>query len=89
MLYHLYDLQHALLTPARAMAEGLKATFQNPFNPLMHTDAGRKMAAGAELFERITRRFGRPSFTRPSPTFIGKKVKIPEETVRVKPFCTL
>ena len=89
MLYHLYDLQHALLTPARAMAEGVKSAFQNPFNPLMHTDAGRKMAAGAELFERVTRRFGRPIFDLPTTTIDGKKVKVTEEDVMVKPFCDL
>ena len=57
MLYHLYDLYHASLTPARAGAELLRTTLQNPFVPLSYTLMGRTMAAGAELFERATRKF--------------------------------
>ena len=72
MLYHLYDLQHAILTPARLGAELLRTSFQNPMNPLAYSPVGRTIAAGAEVFERITRRFGKPSFDLPT-TKIGKE----------------
>ncbi len=89
MLYHLYDLQHALLTPARLAAEVTRAAFQNPWNPLTHTQAGRTIAAGAELFERVTRRFGEPDWALPFTTIDGKKVAVTEETIIEKPFCHL
>ena len=35
---------------------------KNPLNPLHHTSFGRNVAASAELFERMTRRYGKPLF---------------------------
>jgi len=89
MLYHLYDLYHASLTPARAGAELLRTTLQNPFVPLSYTLMGRTMAAGAELFERATRKFGRPEFNLPFTTIDGKEVEVIEQDVIEKPFCRL
>lgn len=89
MLYHLYDLQHAILTPARLGAELIKTTFQNPMNPLSYTHSGRTISATAELFERVTRRFGKPSFELPFTTIDGKEVAITEEFIVEKPFCNL
>lgn len=89
MLYHLYDMQHAMLTPARAAAEGMRHLYQNPFNPLTYTQAGRTFAAGAEVFERMTRRFGRPEFGLHTTEIDGKTVHVTEEDLIVKPFCHL
>ena len=58
MLYHLYDMQHALLTPVRIQAEVTRALFQNPWNPLSYSQFGRTLGASAEMLERTTRRFG-------------------------------
>jgi poly(3-hydroxybutyrate) depolymerase len=63
--------------------------FQNPFNPAAHTQAGRTVAAGAEVFERLTRKFGRPVFDLPTTIIDGKTVAITEEDVIQKPFCHL
>ena len=89
MIYHLYDLQQALLTPARLGAEITRTLFQNPFNPLSYFQGGRTVAAGAELFERITRKFGKPSFDLPFTMIGGKRVQITEEDIVEKPFCHL
>jgi poly(3-hydroxybutyrate) depolymerase len=89
MLYHFYDLQHAALTPARLSAELTRTVFQNPFNPLSYTQMGRTIAAGAEVFERVTRRFGKPEFELPYTHIGGKKVEIVEENIVEKPFCNL
>ncbi len=89
MLYHLYDLQHAILTPARIAAELTKTTFQNPWNPMSHTQAGRTIAAGAELFERVTRRFGEPDWALHETIIDGKKISVTEETIVEKSFCNL
>lgn len=89
MLYHLYDLQHALLGPARAAAEVTRNLYQNPFNPAAYTQAGRTVAAGAEVFERVTRKFGRPVFGLNTTEIGGETIAIIEEDVIVKPFCTL
>lgn len=89
MLYHLYDIQHALLTPARIQAEIMTSALKNPFNPLSYTQMGRTLGASAELFERVTRRFGKPIFDLPETKIDGKTVKVEEEIIVEKPFCNL
>jgi len=89
MLYHFYDFQHALLTPARVGAELTQTACRNPWNPLSYTQAGRTMAAGAELFERVTRRFGEPDWLLDHTIIDGKRVEVVEEIAVEKPFCDL
>lgn len=89
MLYHLFDLHHALMTPARMTAELMRTTYQHPLNPLSYTQGGRTLAAGAEVFERVTRRFGKPDFDLPTTEIDGKTVAIEEQIVLEKPFANL
>ena len=62
MLYHLYELNQAALSPARAAAEAYRLLFRNPLNPASHTPLGRGAAAALELFERTTRRYRKPAW---------------------------
>jgi len=89
MLYNLYEMQHAALTPIRVQAELMRTVFQNPWNPISYTQAGRTIGAGAEMVERLTRRFGRPEFGLSETTIDGKKVDVIEKTIVQKPFCRL
>lgn len=89
MLYHLYDLQHALLTPARLAAEMTRSMYANPANPLSFTKFGRTLAAGAEVFERATRKFGKPDFNLGYTKIDGKQVDIVQSVLLEKPFCNL
>lgn len=89
MLYHLYDFQHALITPARLLAELTRSACKNPWNPLTYTQAGRTMAANAEFFERVTRRFGEPEWGLNETEIGGQKVEIRIAPVVEKPFCNL
>ncbi len=89
MLYNMYELQHAILTPARLTAEIVKSSLKNPFNPLSYTQAGRTLAASAEMFERVTRKFGKPEFELPFTTIGGKQIEVTEEIIAEKPFCNL
>lgn len=89
MLYQLYDLYHASMTPARVTAEFVKTGMQNPFLPFSYTVWGRTVAASAEMFERATRKFGRPEFGLPVTHIDGHAVEVIEEDVIQKPFCNL
>ena len=89
LLYQLYDLQHAALYPARLLAEATQNAFQNPFSPASYTRLGRTIAAGAELFERTTRRFGKPAFGLSVTRVNGDDVAVREVPVLPKPFCNL
>src|SRR5581483_9770472 len=80
---------HAALGPFRAAADAAKLYFQNPLNPLSHTPFGRSMAAGAELFERTTRRYGKPEFGIASTSVRGVRVPVNERVVWQRPFCRL
>lgn len=86
MLYHLYELQHALLTPVRMQAEVMRTAFQSPWNPLSYTQFGRTLGAGSEMLERATRRFGKPEFGLNTTTIDGKKVGVVEKIIAEKPF---
>lgn len=88
-IYQLYDFTHAFLTPARLTAEALRVALQSPMNPLAFSPLGRTLAANAELFERMTRRFGQPAFGLAETYIDGKKVDVDEERLLNKPFCHL
>ena len=89
MFYHLYEMNHAALQPFRAVADAAKLFYSNPLNPLSHSSFGRSMAASAELFERMTRRYSKPPFGLPETVVDGQAVRVTEEVVWSKPFCDL
>ena len=89
MLYHLYELGQAAMSPARAVAHSTRIFMRNPFNPLSYTNMGRNAAAAAELLERTTRRYKKPSFGIAHTSVRGVPAVITEETVWHRPFCNL
>lgn len=88
-LYNLYELKHAMMTPARLSAEMTRTMYRHPWNPLSYTQAGRTIAASAEMIERTSRHFGKPAFGLHETKIDGKKVKVTEEIIAEKPFCNL
>lgn len=78
-----------MMGPARAMSDATQLMFKNPINPLTYTPFGRAMAASAELFERTTRRYGKPAFELPSTLVGGQRVAVSERIVWERPFCKL
>jgi poly(3-hydroxybutyrate) depolymerase len=89
VLYHLYELGQAAMSPARAVAHSTRFIMRNPFNPMSYTNMGRNAAAAAELLERTTRRYKKPTFGIPQTTVGGVPATVTEETVWHKPFCNL
>ncbi|BCG91942.1 polyhydroxyalkanoate depolymerase [Mesorhizobium sp. 131-2-1] len=89
MYYQLYEMNHAALQPARVYADAVRMFYTNPLNPISHTPWGRSVAATAELFERTTRRYGKPQFGLTKTTVDWKTVDVSEKTVWSKPFCNL
>jgi len=89
MFYQLYEMNHAALQPVRAYADAVKLFCSNPLNPLSTTPWGRSVAAAAELFERTTRRYGKPAFALPHTTVDGSVVAVEEKVVWSRPFCNL
>ena len=89
MLYYLYEMNHAALAPWRAAADAGLNFWTSPVNPLAKTQWGRTAAASLEMFERVTRRYGKPPFGI-ADTIVGTDVIAVNETeVFRKPFMGL
>lgn len=87
--YQMHEMAYLALAPARAVSDVARSWFKNPYNPLSHTPVGRNVAASAELFERLTRRYGKPIFGLDTTTVDGEIVPIFEQVVWQRPFCRL
>ena len=88
-MYWMHEMFYASLNPARAMTDATKILFQNPMNPWSHTDVGKSIAAGCELFERTTRRYGKPEWGLHDTDVNGVRTPIEIRSVWEKPFCRL
>lgn len=89
MLYHWYEATHAMLSPYRAMADATKLALANPINPWAHLPVAKQIVAAAELFERTTRRYGKPGFNLATTLVGGERVAVTEKVVWKRPFCDL
>jgi poly(3-hydroxybutyrate) depolymerase len=88
-LYWMYEMGQASLNPARAVTDATKILFQNPLNPWSHTQFGKSVAAGCELFERTTRRYGKPEWGLHETEVNGIRTPIEIRSIWEKPFCRL
>ncbi|HTN96156.1 MAG TPA: hypothetical protein VL101_04200, partial [Nordella sp.] len=89
LLYYLYEMNHAAIAPWRAAAEAANFFWKNPVNPFAQTYMGRSMAASLDLFERVTRRYGKPAFGIDYTVVAGDEVPVVEERLLDKTFCSL
>ena len=89
MYYKLYELSHASVAPWRALADATRLFYSHPLNPASHTSWGKHIAASAEVFERTTRRYGKPEFGITETSVNGVTVPVHERAVWHRPFCDL
>jgi poly(3-hydroxybutyrate) depolymerase len=88
-VYALYEATHAALGPTRALSDATRAFFENPGNPFSKTPWGKSVAAACEVFERVTRRYGKPAFGIQDVLVGGERVAVHEDVVWQRPFCNL
>jgi poly(3-hydroxybutyrate) depolymerase len=88
-MYFFYEAAHTALAPARAFNSAMGALYKSNLNPMSATPFGRTMAAATEMFERTTRRYGKPIFDLPKTTIDGIEVAVTEKILWYKPFCQL
>lgn len=89
MLYMLYEMNHAAVAPWRMAANASRHFWTATNNPLADTELGRSTAASLDMFERLTRRYGKPEFGIASVQVEGKDCPVVERTLWEKPFCKL
>ncbi len=88
-MYWMYEMGYAALNPARFATDAAKILFQNPLNPWSYTEIGKSIAAGCEVFERTTRRYGKPEWGLKDTEVNGVRTPIAIHSVWEKPFCSL
>lgn len=89
MLYHVYELTHAAITPWRAVSHLGRLALNNPANPFSYAYPAKAASAALEVFEGLTRQYGKPEFGIETVNVDGCTVGIDEVAVARTPFCTL
>ncbi len=89
MLYALHEMQRIAWAPARMMAEAGRQAASNPLLPMAWHPAGRAVGAFCELFERVSRKHGKPEFGIRQVLSGGRTLAVRESVVASTPFCDL
>ena len=89
MLYSLFEAQHTALVPFRVAAELSRGWFGHPFSPLAYSPLSREIAAGSDLFLRLTQRYDKPAWGIEHTTVDGQTVPVTLEVAEARPFCHL
>jgi len=86
MLYHLYELNHATIAPLRAAVNANRLFLEQQWNPLSATYFAKVTAASFALFDRVTKRYTKPTFGIAAIDIDGREVSVTERVVRSLPF---
>ena len=89
LAYSMYEGARALMAPARVAADLTRYGLQLPGNPLAYGPYARAVSAGCEMFERVTRQYGKPAFGFTETVSDGIPVPVTERVVWERPFCRL
>ena len=89
MLYQLYEMQHAAMAPWRLAARAQSEFWLHEGNPLSKTHLGRQAKASLHMFERLTRRYAKPTFDILHTETAEGRIEIAEDVVWSRPFCRM
>ncbi len=89
MLYSLHELAYHSATPFRLGAQLARDFWKSPFNPAADTALARTAWASAELFESVTRRYGKPAWGLETVEIDGRAVRTSEQVVWSSPWCRM
>ena len=89
MLYQLYEMTHAAVSPWRSWSRMTRMALNHPGNPWAYTYPGRAGTAALEVFEDLTRRYGRPEWGIDEVEIDGDALPVQSKIVERRPFCNL
>lgn len=89
MHYYAYEMAHAVVSPMRFGMQALRHMLDWPLNPWAHTIMGKNIRAACDVFENVTRRYGKPEFAIKNVQIDGLTVPLREQIALVKPFGNL
>ena len=73
----------------RFWATALRLGLDNPFSPFSLNPFAKSFSAGLEVFEGLTKRYGKPAFGISETSINGLKTAVTEDRVLTRPFCDL
>jgi poly(3-hydroxybutyrate) depolymerase len=89
MLYSLYEFNHLAMAPWRAVAVAGSSLLRSPLNPAAESTIGRNLAAAADVFETVTRRYRKPDWNLPVTRVNGVDVAVTPKVVWADAWCQL
>lgn len=89
MLYHAYEVSHAMLFPMRQASIACETALSHPLSPASYVPGVEHARAACRVFNRVTRRLGKPRFGITSTTIDGLPVPVLKQTAMSLPFCDL
>ena len=89
MLYYMHEMQRLWMAPSRMMAQSARIAMRNPLNPIAYTNAGRHMTSMADMYEHLTRRFGKPDWGLETTVVDGEEVAVEVDTIVHRTYCHL
>jgi poly(3-hydroxybutyrate) depolymerase len=89
MLYSMLEMQRAALMPWRYAVKFQREMLASPLNPLSYTPFAKNFVAAAEVFETVTRRYGKPAWDIHATKVNDVSVPITIHTVWSSPWCSL
>jgi poly(3-hydroxybutyrate) depolymerase len=89
LTYEMHEIVYLALAPARIVSYIARNWLLSAANPFSYTHVGRNLVASTELFERLTRRYGKPAFGLRGTCVGGAHVPVVEHVVWQSPFCKL
>jgi len=89
MLYALHELAYSSAQPFRIGAQMARRFWTSPLNPATDTAIARTAYASAELFESVTRRYGKPAWGLEVVTINDRPVRTTEQVVWKSPWVRL
>jgi poly(3-hydroxybutyrate) depolymerase len=89
MLYALHELAYQSAQPFRIGAQFARKFWTSPYNPASRTTVARTAYASAELFESVTRRYGKPAWGLEVVTINNLPVRTTEQVIWSSPWVRL
>jgi poly(3-hydroxybutyrate) depolymerase len=87
--YFGYEMAHAFISPMRWWSTSARLALDNPYSPFSMNPFAKSASAALEVFENLTKRYGKPEFGLKETTINGLVVPVSEDIVFRKPFCDL
>jgi poly(3-hydroxybutyrate) depolymerase len=85
----MHEMRHAMLAPWILWAKTHQELFSHPFSPFSYAPGALRVAASADLFHRLTKRYEKPEFGLFRTAIGGIEVAVAERVAMRKPFCRL